>query len=274
MSKKSSEYWADRQAKQQAAISRKAFKDIQKQLGKYYAASMKKVIEDFEATYDKLVATAIAGRQPTPADLYKIDKYWKMQAQLSKELQKLGNKEIALLSKAFEKQWEDIYYSIKLPSDVAFSTISTAGAEAMINVAWLPDGKNFSQRLWVNMQRLADTLNENLINCVVTGKKTTELKKLLQERFDVSYHSANTLVRTELAHIQVEAASKRYQDYGLKYYKFLADTDDRTCKHNHSGEESCEELDGKRFLYSEMQVGKNCPPMHPNCRCTIIPVIE
>lgn len=52
----------------------------------------------------------------------------------------------------------------------------------------------------------SDTLNEHLIHCVATGKTPGELKKLLQEDFGVSYGRADSLVRTELAHIQTQAA--------------------------------------------------------------------
>jgi SPP1 gp7 family putative phage head morphogenesis protein len=253
--------------KSQNAIAKKTNRDIDEQLKKYYASTMKRVIADFEATYDKLQATIEDGKEPTPADLYKLDKYWQMQGQLKNELQKLGDKEVVLLSKNFEKEWKAIYETTALPSDVAFSTVSFDDAKAMINTTWLSDGKNFSQRIWGNTEKLAQTLNDMLIECVQTGRSTSDLRELLQNRFNVSYNSAKTLVRTETAHIQTQAAAQRYQDYGLKYYEFLADPDERTC-------DKCGALDGKKFLYSEMVPGKNAPPMHPNDRCTIIPVID
>ena len=30
---------------------------------------------------------------------------------------------------------------------------------------------------------------------------------------------------------------------------------------------------GKRYLLATMQAGENAPPFHPNCRCTILPVV-
>ena len=151
-------------------------------------------------------------KKNTPADLYKLDKYWQMQSQLKKEAQKLGDKEIALLSKEFEKEWINVYESISLPSGATFNTISTSGARVMINDVWLADGKTFSDRVWKNVNHLVETLNDNMINCVVTGKKTTQLRDLLMHRFKVSRSQANALVRTELAHIETEAAKQRYED--------------------------------------------------------------
>lgn len=262
-----SNYWIERIEKANKARADKAIKDIEKQLEQYYANAMKKTITDFEATYNKILNTVEEGRAPTPADLYKLDQYWQMQGQLKRELEKLGDNEIALLSKEFEAQWKDIYNNTALHSNRAFSTFSVDNAQAMINSTWLADGKTFSQRVWGNVQNLTDTLNEELLHCVITGKKPTELRKMLQDRFKVSYKRADTLVRTEVAHIETAAAAQRYQDYGLTKYEFLGrDEHDIGCK--------CKELNGKKFLYSEMEPGKNAPPMHPNCRCGIAPVID
>ena len=261
------DYWINRQDKAKKAIADKSIKDITKQLKKYYKTAMKRTISDFEETYNKLLEAVADGREPTPADLYKLDSYWQMQAQLKNELQKLGDKEVALLSKEFENEWKSIYNAISLPSDTAFSTISLDNAKTMINSSWLADGKTFSDRVWKNTEKLVDTLNEKLVECVVTGKKTTELKKELQERFNVSYNQANTLVRTEAAHIETQAAAQRYKDYGLTKYEFLGrDEHDIGC--------DCKKLNGKVFYYSEMKTGVNAPPLHPNCRCAIIPVID
>ena len=263
-------YWAKRQAKIQEQLTNKSQKTIDKQLRKYYAEAAQTVIEDFEKTYDKVLLQIESGQQPTPALLYKLDTYWKMQGQLRQELNRLGEKEIALLTKEFELNFFEIYYSIALDGDTTFNTIDTAGAQQLINAVWLADGKNFSQRVWDNVKRLTETLNDELINCVVTGKKTTELKNTLQKRFGVSYSRANTLVRTELAHIQTISAKQRYLDAGLDEYEILGNDDD-SCG-NHSVD--CHKMDGKRFKYSEMQIGVNAPPFHPNCKCCILPVID
>lgn len=69
-------YWKDRMALAQTALTNKSAKQIQKQMKKYYGRAMKRIISDFEATYNKLLATVEEGKQPTPADLYKLDKYW------------------------------------------------------------------------------------------------------------------------------------------------------------------------------------------------------
>lgn len=264
---RNNKYWQKRNLQTQAALANKSAKEIDKQLTKYYKTAFNGVIKDFEATYDKLIATVADGAEPTPADLYKLDKYWEMQAQLKAELQKLGNKEVELLSKRFTDNFQANYEAIKLDADISpskqFSKISTEAAREMISSVWVADGKSWSERIWDNTAKLADTLNEELIHCVVTGKKTTELKKLLQERFNSSYYEADRLARTEIAHIQTEAAKKRYTDYGVEQVEIWADEDERRC-------DVCGKLHKKRY-----PVGAAVPiPAHPNCRCAIIPVVD
>lgn len=258
-----SNYWADRIKKNQEKLSDKTIKSINIQLQKYYGRAMDRVIRDFESAYDKVYRAMEDGKEPTPADLYKLDKYWEAQATMRRELQKLGDKEIHLLSKAFEANFFEVYYGLALPGEPIFNKVDTEVVNQLINGIWVADGKQWSQRVWDNTERLAQTLNEELIHIVSTGRKDSDLKKALQERFGVSYHRAETLVRTEVAHIQTEAAKQRYKDYGIEYVEVLVDPDDRTC-------EICKALQGKKFKVTET------PPLpaHPNERCCLVPVID
>lgn len=258
-----SNYWENRLSKAQEAVSSKNQKQIEKQLRKYYATAAKQVIKDFERVYDKILLQQAAGKEVTPALLYRLDAYWKLQAQLRNELEKLGEKEVSLLTKYFEINYFEVYYALEIEGAEAFTTLDKAAVKQMLTSSWVADGKTYSQRVWDNTARLTETLNEQLIHTVATGKKPSELKKLLQERFGVSYRRADTLVRTELCHIQTEAARKRYQDYGIKYVEVLVDADKHTC-------DQCKALEGQRFLVTDTPP----LPVHPNERCTLVPVIE
>lgn len=255
-------YWQDRMAKAQNALGSKNIKAIEKQLKKLYGKSLKRVTEDFERTYNQILLQQEQGKEVTPALLYSLDSYWKMQSQLRQELQKLGDKQIQALSKVFEIHFFDVYYSINIEGLDAFTTINSEIAQQIINQIWVADGKSFSQRVWDNTEKLVETLNEELVHCVVTGKKTSELKQLLQDRFNVSYNNADMLARTEIAHIQTQAAKKRYEDYGIAEVQVWAPKDERQC-------EVCGKLHKKIY-----PVGAHMPvPAHPRCRCAIIPVV-
>lgn len=256
-------YWVNRNLKTQQRLSSKSIKEIEEQLAKYYARVSKRLVNDFELTYEKLLRAVAEEREPTPADLYKLDSYWSMLAETQKELNKLGNYECDLFIKRFTDTYIDIYSSLALGSGAAFSTIDREAAEQIINQIWCADGKSWSSRVWKNTDRLRETLNDKLIECVISGKKTTDLKKTLMEEFQVSYRQADSIARTEIAHIQTQAARDRYIDAGCQEVEVWADEDERRC-------DVCGELHEKRFpIWGKMPV-----PAHPNCRCCVLPVIE
>lgn len=258
----SSVYWQDRIAEALDKISQKNIKEIDAQMRKYYNKSVKQVIKEFEDTYEKVLKVKESGREPTPADLYNIDRYWNMQNEMKQVLQKLGDKEVELFTKEFEKEFLDIYKSIALPSGSAYSSISEASVRQFINSIWCEDGQNWSNRIWKNNQLLAQTLNDTLLDCIISGKPTRELKILLQERFKTTYYCAKRIVNTEIAHIQTEAARQRYKDYGIKQVQFWAAPDERTCP-------ECGVKHEKIFPIDEIGL----VPLHPNCRCCIIPIV-
>lgn len=256
-------YWKERMAANQAELTEKSIKETERQLIKYYQSANKKVIGQFEKTYYKLLSTIREGKEPTPADLYKLDTYWQMQGQINRELRELGDLQLELLNKQFTEEWINIYEGLALPSGSAFGSIDKQMAQQMINSIWCADGKTWSERIWSNLDYLRETLNEGLLECVVTGKKPGELKNALQERFGVSFNNADMIVRTEMAHIQTQAAQKRYEDAGIEYVEVWADKDERRC-------EVCGKLHQKRF-----PIGAQMPiPAHPRCRCSVIPVID
>ena len=255
-------YWEDRAAQAQAALAEKTTKQIERQLRKYYTRAAKQVMADFEATYDKLINTVGVGNKPTPADLYKLDRYWQLQGQIKEQLQLLNSRQIKALTKAFEENFFDVYYSIGIEGLAAYSTLDTAAVKEVINQIWCADGNNWKQNIWKNTDKLAQTLNDELITCVASGKNTSELKHMLAERFKVSYSRADTLVETELTHIRTQASRQRYLDNGIQEVKVWADYDERRCK-------ACGDL--HETIHP---IGAAMPiPAHPRCRCTILPII-
>lgn len=266
MAGKSDTYWADRQVKQQDKVTDRTIKETNEALAKYYRIAARSIIEEFESTYNHILSRAVEGAV-TPADLYNLDRYWQMLSQVEQEARKLGDESVGLMRDEFTSQWQQIYEDTALSSEAAFSTISRANAEAMVTKPWLSDGKTFSERVYGNISYLIETLEEELVSCVVTGKSKSELKRRLQERFNISYRQAETLVRTETNHIQTEAARRAYQDAGVKKYMYLG-------REEHEIGCNCKKYDRKIFDMADAKTGVNLPPLHPNCRCTIKAVID
>lgn len=67
-------------------------------------------------------------------------------------------------------------------------------------------------------------------------------------------------LKKESAYRSIQQELKSYRKLGVKEYIFLG-----------NGCDICTKLNGKSFLVTDARVGVNLPPMHPNCKCTIIP---
>lgn len=106
------------------------------------------------------------------------------------------------------------------------------------------------------------------MDCVARGGDKEEWIEVIKNEFEVNKHNAERIVRTELAHVLNEGAAERYEAAGIKYYSLLAIRDsEKTCG-------DCKELDGKIYKLSERKIGVNYPPIHPNCRCSVIPILK
>lgn len=143
-----------------------------------------------------------------------------------------------------------------------FSLVSADDIDRVINSRW--SGENYSSRIWRNTNTLAQTLKEELLLSLVTGRTDRETAEVISNKFASGASVARRLVRTESNYLAGEMSAIAYQDCGIEYYIYLAILDLKTCK------EDCAPLDGKRFKVSEREPGRNYHPMHPWCRCTEI----
>ena len=141
----------------------------------------------------------------------------------------------------------------------AFAVPDIGGMKVAVDAPWA--GKNYSARIWGNRDRLAQELQETISSGFLSGKSNARVAREIRDRFGVAFRDAERLVRTETSYIAGQADLQAYKDLGIEEYEFITALDSRTCKH-------CAPLDGQVFYVRDARVGKNYPPIHPNCRCT------
>ena len=147
--------------------------------------------------------------------------------------------------------------------------INSKQIAALISTDW--SGKNWSSRLWTDREKLGKKVKQTLEKGITQGTGYRKMARELKAEMGTSFNNAFRLIRTESAFIQGDINKTTYQqaadELGLEYYKYDAFLDSRTS-------EICRELDGKRFKVSEMEIGVNAPPLHPNCRSTTQLVLD
>lgn len=255
-------YWENRLGEQLIALADKSIFDTCDEIARYYKTASRRLVKDYVGLFKQIV-DEVGQDNLRPNHIYQFDKYYQLMEQSKQILQELGNKEILLMNEKYKEMYQIIYEKMDLPYKTinTFTISNSAKAEQVVNSIWCADGKHWSQRVWDNTRHLQQSLEDGLAQAIINGIKGDELKANLMQDFGVSYSAANRLVRTEMAHIETVAAKERYKDSGVKKVKVLIELD--AC-------DDCEKMRDQEF---DIDDAGSLVPLHPNCRCCIIPVI-
>ena len=207
-----------------------------------------------------------------PAYSYRISRLQAIQDNIDVELNKLAELEQQITKARYVKTIDEAYhrniYNIQsnIGMGFSFSNLDMKTVNLLLASRWV-DNKNFSQRIWGNIDKLNRYLKINFTANMLTGKSVNKISKELSEYMNVGMYNATTLVRTEVNHFANEATALSYEECEVEKYEFIATLDSRTC-------DKCGTLDNQKFNLKDKSTGVNYPPMHPNDRCTTVPYIE
>jgi len=307
MVQKNRDYWEERQVKREAKVFstiqdiekeykialEKAKQNINKELSRIGTTYMKdnnlsyhealkllkgdeykvwkKDLHDYMAEYNKLLKTAPLEAKKlyleieTLAARSRMSHLDSLKAQVDMEMVKLifGVEDSA--KNALTSVYRDIF--IEVTKDLGINVIvSRDKIKAVLDRPW--SGANFSERLWSNTDKLAQTVKQEIVNGMIQGINLQTMTKRVSERFETAKkNDVERLLRTEVNYTLNQATLDGYKEAGIEKYEFSATLDSRTSQ-------ICSELHGEVFEIKKIAVGLNYPPMHPRCRSTTIPIID
>lgn len=148
-----------------------------------------------------------------------------------------------------------------------FSTLDNKQISKVINKPWAVDGKNFSERIWGNRQKLVNELNQTLTQNIILGKDPQKAIDELARKMNTSKVNAGRLVMTEEAFFSSAAQKDCFAELDVEMYEIVATLDSHTS-------DICRGMDGKHFKMSEWKVGETAPPFHVHCRSTTVPYFD
>lgn len=118
------------------------------------------------------------------------------------------------------------------------------------------DGTNYEESLADADVRVVDNLRKEMKKLIALGVTVWEAADYVSERFYATrVHDLSRIMVTEKTRIDAANVIERGDRY---IYHCVHDS--RTCQY-------CEDLDGMVVLSADAEIGNNCPPMHPWCRC-------
>lgn len=137
----------------------------------------------------------------------------------------------------------------------------------IINNPWAADGRNFSERIWNNSQKLIEEMNKTITQNIILGQDPQKAIDKIAKRLNVSKVNAGRLVMTEEAFFSSTSQKDCFEDLDVEQFEIVATLDSRTS-------EICQDMDGQHFKMSDWEVGVTAPPFHVNCRSTTVPYFD
>ena len=311
MSKKDDKYWGPlsnksywlKRSEELDKVAKMTEKEVMKKLSALYRdafRSIEKEVNDFMMKYavDHKLDYATVTQMLTPIDLAEYNEqiqelhamyrdtkseYIKIEIERLKARSKITrlralqdaiNVELCKVTHEYQMTLEDTLiglFSAQYEKACELMGVMAPGIprEAIKKIIEYPyAGKMFSDRIWDNKDALVKYIQQDLTVGIIRGDSIQKMARQLKKDLNVLYYQAERLVRTETNYAMNQAHLKGYKDSGVvEKYEFLAAHDKRTSK-------LCRDLDGEMFELSKAVVGENYPPMHPNCRSTVVPVLE
>lgn len=188
-------------------------------------------------------------------------------------LEIMCEKQLGITSRVMKDIFQSGYYhtayeiqkGIGIGWDIA--GLDQAHIEKLLSKPWAVDGKNFSERVWGNKQKLISEIHNELTRNVMLGQDPQKAIDAIAKKMNTSKHNAGRLVMTEEAYFSSAAQKDCFYDLDVEKYEIVATLDSYTS-------EICRSLDGKVFPMKDFEPGVTAPPFHVWCRSTTVPYFD
>ena len=183
---------------------------------------------------------------------------------ISDELNQLNKEEKQMVEDALIDAYKDTYketgdmLGLKKDWSILRPEFVKQAVETPIN------GTRFSMSIWQQTNELANRIHDDVLDIVRNGTRYNEVARRIKDDFGVKAYQSKRLVNTELAKVVNAAQMEVYRNSGfVDTVLYTATLEGNTC-------EKCGNLDGQQFKLDDAPE----IPMHPNCRCCLIPVVD
>lgn len=204
---------------------------------------------------------------------YHISRLEALKIQTQQSLEVLFGNQLDSLDSAMRDAYKSGYYhtAFEIQKGVGvgwnFATLDEKAISKVINKPWAADGKNFSERVWGNRQKLVNELHTELTRNIVLGQDYRKAIDNIARKMNASKNVTKRLVLTEGAFFNSASRQDCFKELGVEQYEILVSYDRKTC-------DTCQKMEGKHFPLSQWEVGVTAPPFHVNCRCDQIPYFD
>lgn len=243
--------------------------EAKKLLNKYETRSFKSGLDEFRKASKGFISPDVEKELDIVSRRVRISRLQAMQVSMKSKVASLLNQEqkklFAHLSNKFTSSYyKDLYELQRITGYKNINSLSKDFVNNILNTSWTNDGENFSDRIWKRKDKLLNTLDTELRQGLITGKRPDEITKVISDKLEVSKSNAKRLVLTESSAVHSQSRKAMYERMGVEKYEVVATLDLRTS-------DICRKLDGKVFDVKDYERGVTAPPFHVYCRSTTVP---
>lgn len=191
-----------------------------------------------------------------------------LEKQLIKQATELGEKGIEITTKTLTDVFQESFYKTSyligkgVSSSINFSLLKPEFVKAAVNAPI--ENKTFSSRIWSNTSDLANRVKRDVEKALIQGHSPEKLARQIKKDFGSSAYEAKRVIVTETAKAVSAAQDEIYQSSGVVNQVMW----DATLDGDTAEEDAA--LDGQTWDVNEPHP---TPPLHPNCRCCLIPIV-
>ncbi len=195
----------------------------------------------------------------------------KLQTQQSLEV--LFGNQLDTIDSTMKRIYLDGYYHTAYELQKGFGIgwdiagVDQKQVEKVIRKPWAVDGKNFSERIWNNKEKLISEVHKELTQNIILGQDPQKAIDAIAKKMNTLKYNAGRLVMTEEAYFSSAAQKDCFHDLDVEKYEIVATLDSHTS-------DICREMDGKVFPMKDFEAGVTAPPFHVYCRSTTVPYFD
>lgn len=204
---------------------------------------------------------------------YHISKLEALKIQTQQSLEVMFSKQLGTVTGAMGDVFESGYYHTAYELQKGFNIgwdvagLDQSQIEKVLSKPWAVDGKNFSERIWTNKEKLISELHGELTQNIMLGADPQKAIDSLAKKMKTSRYNAGRLIMTEEAYFSSAAQKDCFEELGVEQFEIVATLDSHTS-------DICRSLDGKHFPMKDYQPGVTAPPFHVFCRSTTVPYFD
>lgn len=246
-------------------------------VNEYITQQYQQCLIDFCGKYNELVKPYVkdgvldvaALQKARVTDVRFAAKYMRLLREIDMLKDTLGKPQqaqiLSLLEQVYKdnviKNFEDLGAQVTKGMEI----LNKSAIESAIKTPFTSDGREFSDRIWDNLDRMGGKLRATLAESITKGESIQKTTRKFKDIFGNTTYNTERIIRTETIAAYAKASRDSYEALGVEEMQVL--TEANAC-------DVCGKAAKKKIKVRGAQVGLDIPPFHPFCKCCVIPIVK